>query len=317
MTQTIKKIDIYTSQEGLEIVGAALEDIGQPTFIIVDPNDFDSLMDGKFGAWDYFDKSLTELRDAEASITIYLPNDEHCQKSVEEIQEMIKSLKSSDTDGLLGKLDCIVSDINDEDWDKTWKDSCKPFPVGDKLMICPPWGDEIFEGKTILRIEPGQAFGTGTDETTKLSLEMLENIEFSGKTVLDIGCGSGILSIAALLFGADSAFGIDIDQTAVETATENAKINNVSDKVKYVCGNLIDTVSETYDIICANIIADVIIILLPQVSRCLTPDGVLILSGIIADREDEVMESAVKHGYTLVERSEENGWVCFAVRTIQ
>ena len=311
---TITKIDIFTSQEGLDIVGNALEDIGQPTFIIVDPNDFDSLMEGKFGAWDYFDKSLTELRNAEASITIYLPNDEYCRNSIEEIQQMVERLKASDTAEILGRLDCVITSINDEDWDKTWKESCNPFPVGDKLMICPPWADERFEGKTILKIEPGQAFGTGTDETTRLSLEVLENINLGGKIVLDVGCGSGILSIAALLLGADSALGIDIDQVAVETATANAEINNVSNRAKYICGNLIDIVTEKYDVICANIIADVIITLLPQVPKCLAPEGVLILSGIIADREKEVMEAALKHGYTLTERREENGWVCLEVK---
>jgi len=311
--QTLTKIDIYTSQIGLDVVGAALEELGQPTFTITDPGDFDSLLEGKFGAWDYFDKNLTKLRDAETFITLYLPDNEQSRKTVDEIHEMLKTLSASDPTGTLGKLTCQVSHIKNEDWDNLWKESFRPFPVGHKLMICLPWDNEEFKDKTILRIEPGQAFGTGTDETTKLSLEMLESIAPKGKTVLDIGCGSGILSIAALLLGADSALGIDIDQTAVDIATANAVRNNVSDRAKYICGNLIDAVTESYDIICANIIADVIIMLLPQVSQCLKPNGRLILSGIITDREQEVMEIALKHGFTCAERREENGWVCLTV----
>jgi len=313
MEQMLIKIDIYTSQDGLEVVGAALEELGHPAFIIVDPNDFDRLMDGKFGAWDYFDKSLSSLKYAEASITLYLLDDEHINKHVTEIQNMLEQLKTSDQDRSFGRLECIISGVENADWDKSWKESVKSFPVGEKLMICPPWDSERFEGKIILRIEPGQAFGTGTDETTRLCLEALESMALDNATVLDIGCGSGILSIAGLLLGANSALGIDIDQIAVETAIANATINNVLDRAEYHCGNLIDVVDQKYDIICANIAADVIITLLPQVHRCLKPNGMLILSGILANREQDVMEIATENGYVLTQRREENDWVCLTM----
>jgi len=313
MEQMLTKIDIYTSQDGLEVVGAALEVLGHPAFIIVDPNDFDRLMDGKFGAWDYFDKSLSSLKYAEASITLYLIDDENINKHITEIQNMLEQLKISDQDRLFGRLECIISSVDNVDWNKSWKETVKPFSIGEKLMICPPWDNETFEGKTILRIEPGQAFGTGTDETTKLCLEVLESMTLDDTTVLDIGCGSGILSIAGLLLGANSALGIDIDQIAVETAITNATMNNVSDRAEFLCGNLIDAVDQKYDIVCANIIADVIITLLPQVKKCLKPGGMLILSGILADREQDVMEIATNNGYSLTQRREENDWVCLVV----
>ncbi|MCL2427146.1 MAG: 50S ribosomal protein L11 methyltransferase [Oscillospiraceae bacterium] len=313
MEQKLIKLDIFTSKEGLNVVGTALEELGHPAFIIVDPSDFDQLLDGKYGAWDYFDKNLTSLKHAEPSITLYLLDDEDSNKHVDDIQKMLKQLKTCDHEKTLGRLECVVSCIDNVDWNESWKQTVEPFPVGEKLIICPPWNNDLFEGKVILQMEPGQAFGTGTDETTSLCLEALDNMNLDGTTVLDIGCGSGILSIAGLLLGADSALGIDIDQVAVNTATENATINNVSHRAKYVCGNLIDVVSDKYDIVCANIIADVIITLLPQVKRCLKPDGVLILSGILADREEEVVEIALKCGYIIKERREKNDWVCLVV----
>jgi ribosomal protein L11 methyltransferase len=156
------------------------------------------------------------------------------------------------------------------------------------------------------------AFGTGADETTRLCLEMLENTAIEGCSVLDIGCGSGILAIAAVLLGAGSAHGIDIDQAAVESAKGNAELNGVSDRCVFSCGDMRDSLPGEYDIVCANLSADAILALAPKAPMLPKPGGTLILSGIIEDREQEVMEALSKRGMSLKGRSEENGWVCAA-----
>jgi len=308
------QVIIHTTTDGLEHLGASLTQIGQTSFVVVDPADFERLIEGKLGAWDYFEKEFLKLKEAETAITLYLSDDAQGEEELSTIQKKLEEIKNSDPAGLLGRLDCIVSRVEDTDWDSSWKKSWEPFAIGEKLMICPHWETGSYDGKTVLYIEPGMAFGTGTDETTSMSLEMLESAVSSGAKVLDIGCGSGILSIAALLLGAQSALGLDIDNVAVKTAAENARLNMLSDRTEFICGSLTDQISETFDIICANIIADVIIELLPEIPRLLKTFGVVILSGIKDDREKDVLDSALALGFVVDKRNEKNGWVCLCVR---
>jgi len=321
--QELIKVDIFTTTEGIDILEIELTLLGQPSFIVVDNTDFDNLLEGKYGAWDYYDESLLSLSEAETTITLYLIDDEDGRNSLDEIKKMLGSLRAEDTAGTYGRLECAVSSLENEDWEKSWRESYKAFSVGENLVIAPPWDTGDFGEKAVIRIEPGGAFGTGADETTRLSLELLERAltyRNSGKPkengeikVLDIGSGSGILAIGAVLLGAKSALGIDIDPTAVKTAKENAEINDVGMHITFICGNLTDYVSETYDIVCANIIADVIITLLPDVPRILRPGGIIILSGILLDREYEVLKRAAELGFSTWERKEEKGWVCLAM----
>ena len=201
-----------------------------------------------------------------------------------------------------------------DDWLNNWKKYFKPIPVGERLLIRPVWEEEFDSaGRVVLNLEPGLAFGTGTHETTRLCLELIERYLEPGSKMLDMGCGSGILSVAALLLGADSAVGVDIDPLAVKTAGENARLNQVSDRFCGICGNLSEKVSGSFQLIAANIVADVVITLSRSVPDFLEPQGVYIISGIIDSREEDVL-AALEGRFEIIERREERGWVAMALR---
>lgn len=207
-----------------------------------------------------------------------------------------------------------ISDCAMEDWINNWKKYFKPIPVGEKLLIRPIWEDEFeTDGRTVLNLEPGLAFGTGTHETTRLCLELIERYLRPGDRMLDIGCGSGILAVSALLLGASSAVGVDIDPLAVKTAVENAERNDVQDRFTALCGSLTEQVTGTYRIVAANIVADVILTLTEDVETFMEPDAVYLMSGIIDTRAEEVL-AAVKQKFQVVEYLEENGWVAIAAK---
>jgi len=206
--------------------------------------------------------------------------------------------------------------VRESDWANNWKQFFKPLPVGEKLLILPTWEtDENKDGRAVLHIDPGMAFGTGGHETTRLVLETLEKTVKAGDRFLDIGCGSGILSIAALLFGAESAFGVDIDPLAVKTAQENGELNGMTaPRYEIVEGDLADKVTGQYDVVAANIVADAIIALSPAVPAFLKEDGVYVVSGIIDVREQDVVTALAACGFTVAERYEQRGWVCLVCK---
>lgn len=211
-----------------------------------------------------------------------------------------------------------IADCATEDWVNNWKQYFHPMPIGEKLLIRPTWEDEYDpQGRKVLHIEPGLAFGTGSHPTTKLCLETLEKYITEDSTVLDIGCGSGILSIACLLLGAQKAVGVDIDSLAVKTAQANAVENGFDEKRFTVFqGNLSDKVTGKYTVVVANIVADIIMELNKDVGRFLEEDGVYITGGIIESREDEVLYSFSQNNLQVIERFEEKGWLVFVLKKI-
>ena len=253
---------------------------------------------------DLIDEDLLEKNREESVIHIYIEEGNNPAEAVSFISERLNS------EGISYRIETVG--CSEEDWADKWKAFFKPTPVGERLFVRPIWIDEYNAGdRAVLNIEPGAAFGTGTHETTRLCLETLDKIIKDGDTVLDIGCGSGILAIASMLLGAKEGFGVDIDPLAVKTAKENGLMNNLKEpELTFVCGDLADKVTKKYDVVVANIVADIIILFSTQVKAFMKTGAKFIASGIIDTRADEVCTALQNAGLVLKERIEENGWVC-------
>ncbi len=253
---------------------------------------------------DLIDEDLLQKDRAESIVHIYIEEGNNPAEAVSFISDRLTAEKINfriETDG-----------CSEEDWADKWKAFFKPISIGERLFVRPIWIDDYDAGdRAVLNIEPGAAFGTGTHDTTRLCLETLDKIIKKGDTVLDIGCGSGILAIASMLLGATEGFGVDIDELAVKTAKENGKMNGLDEpELKFVCGDLADKVTKQYDVVVANIVADIIILFSTQVRAFMKQGAKFIASGIIDTRADEVVNALQNAGLKLVERIEQGGWVC-------
>ena len=254
---------------------------------------------------DLIDEDLLAKDRNKAIVHVYISPEENPMEAVAFLRERYTA-ENIDSE-------IMLNECRNEDWENNWKQYFHPIPVGEKLLIRPIWEDEFEAGdRAVLNIEPGLAFGTGTHETTRLCLETLEKHIRKGTTVLDIGCGSGILSIASLLLGAEKAVGVDIDALAVKTAQENGEVNGFKEpEYTILQGNLTDKVSGKFDVVVANIVADVIIMFCKDVASFMNDDAVFITSGIIDTREQDVIAAFDKYGFEIKARHTEGGWVCF------
>ncbi len=253
---------------------------------------------------DLIDEDLLKKDRSKSIIHVYIEEEQNPMEAVSFLRERLESESISNTIELNG--------CSDEDWRDKWKAYFKPTAVGERLFIRPVWIDDFDAGnRAVLNIEPGAAFGTGTHDTTRLCLETLDKVVKAGDTVLDIGCGSGILAISSLLLGAKEAFGVDIDELAVKTARENGRMNGFDEpELKFVCGDLADKVTKQYDVVVANIVADIIILFSTQVRAFMKHGAKFIASGIIDTRADEVVFALQNAGLAVKERIESDGWVC-------
>ena len=257
---------------------------------------------------DLIDEDLLKKDRNKATIHIYISPEESPAEAVAFLSERYNA------EGIKHEIDLSV--CRNQDWENNWKEYFKPMPVGQKLLIRPVWDNDYDpQGRTVLDIEPGLAFGSGGHDTTRLCLETLENHITPNTELLDIGCGSGILGIAGLLLGAKSATGVDIDELAVKTARENGEMNGFTEpKYTVFQGNLTDKVSGKYDVVVANIVADIIVMFTKDVGRFLKDDRIYITSGIIDTREQDVLDAFEKYGFEVVGRHESCGWLCFETR---
>lgn len=314
------EVNIYTTTEGIDPVCGCLLGIGVTGFAIRDSKDFEEFLNDKTGNWDYIDDDLMNLRDCETCVTVYLPDDSQGADMLSALRSEMSALAERDENKAFGRLAAELANVREEDWANNWKQYFKPLTVGEKLVVKPSWEDYSGDdGRTILEIDPASSFGTGQHNTTQLCLELIEKNLRTGDKLLDLGCGSGILSIAAVLLGADKVTAVDISQNSVETAKENASKNNIpAEKYTAYCGDIIsdnmlaETIGGGFDIIAANIVADVLIAMSPLFERFVKKGGKLILSGIITERADEVIAAVKSKGYTLVELREKDGWAAVA-----
>jgi len=310
------EVNIFTSTQAIDLICAKLMDIGINGFVIKDSEDFKEFLENKNGQWDYIDDDLMGLSDCETCITVYLPDNSQGAEMFSSIKSMLAELKSQDKENAYGRLVTDFSNIREEDWANNWKQYFKPFKVGEKLAVKPSWEEySDDDGRIILEIDPASSFGTGQHHTTRLCLEMLEKCVKKGDKVLDMGCGSGILSIASILLGSESSTGVDIAENAVATSIENAEKNNIShEKYRAYAGNILadskfaETIDGKYDIITANIVADVLIAMREYFAGYIKEGGILIISGIIEERTEEVMSAIETAGFKRLNVSVKEGW---------
>ena len=266
------------------------------------------LMENEAGGVQIDDDDLNDVR-----IITYFPANVNVAEKVPELEMQIKRLSQFGIDP--GKATVKLSDVNDDSWRDVWKKYYHPVQVGEHLVVCPSW--EAYDRQpddVVLTLNPGMAFGTGTHDTTRLCMELLEKYITPQDTVLDVGCGSGILAITAALLGANKIIGCDIDEVAVKVAGENAALNGVQDRIAFHQGDLTSQVEGSFQIICANIVADVIIRLSEDAGRYLAKDGIFITSGIIDTREQDVLNALEQNGFQVIERRTSGGWVALACK---
>lgn len=255
---------------------------------------------------DLIDEDLVNKDRTHSIIHMYIAESDNAVEAVSYLRERFTAC------GIENEINCLL--VDDTDWNENWKKYFKAFEIGERLAICPSWEQyDNRENRTVISLDPGAAFGTGSHATTSLCLEVLEKNVTESTTVLDIGTGSGILAIAADLLGAKSSIGVDIDAQSVKTAIQNAEINGVSEKTEFIVGDLADKISGKYDVVCANIVADVVMRLFDNVADYMKDDGILIVSGIIDIRADEVEKSAAEHGFKICESLTREEWHAYVL----
>ena len=308
------EIKVLTTTQAADLISEILLEAGSEGTMIEDRNDVAANQRPE-GQWDIIDEAIAERIGDDVKVTGYFPIDGHLNDVIAQIQSELRRLRALELDFDLGKLEVITQGFENEDWAESWKKAFKPIRLGEHIVIRPGWAAfDPLPGDKVIEIDPGLAFGTGTHETTGMCTALVEKYVRPGQRVIDIGTGSGILAIAAAHMGADEVLATDLDPVAVRVAAENAGINGFGDRISCRCGDLLDVVDVSGDVVIANIIADVIIMLAKPVRARIADGGLFICSGIAVDRRDDVIRALNEADYEILDAPVKGEWAAFAAR---
>lgn len=289
------EMTINTSKDKKDIIEGILFDYGIYTTEEISSDIVDEL-DQDEKDWDFIDYPLLNSKEGVFALRVYPEN-----------MEDANNLKAELNEKNLGQ--CLIEEKDDEDWANNWKKYYKPLEIGEKLAIVPEWEAYDNDKRIVIKINPGMAFGTGTHESTYMCLELLERYVKKDDEIYDIGCGSGILAIAALKLGAKRALAVDIDDKCIDASHENAGLNNLEDKMDIKKGNLLDVVKGRADLIVSNIIAEIIVDEIKNLKNHMDKGGIFITSGIIKERRQMVIDALKENGFEIIDELEKNNWV--------
>lgn len=316
------ELTVQTAGNSIEEVAAFLTDAGFEDLVLEDQGEFEAFLEDNRAYWDYIDESLQAHLQGLSQIKLYIEKDDTA--ALEKLKALLAGLKQENGDRL-GSLSLSVKPLAETDWEESWKDNYPPQPVGNRLMVLPCWLEESqAQGRLPVILDPGLTFGTGAHPSTQMVMEFMEETDLSGKNCLDLGSGSGILSITALRLGAKTATGVDIDPKAENIARENAAYNGFgSPEFTALTGNvtadkklMTRLCQDTYQLVLVNIVADVIIGLAPILPQFLQEDTVLLLSGILDTRLADVLTALEQAGLAVVDRKAREDWRCLKVRKL-
>ncbi|MBQ3132278.1 MAG: 50S ribosomal protein L11 methyltransferase [Clostridia bacterium] len=310
------EVTVFTTEQGLDAVCGRLDMLGINQVMIEQGRDsIEQFLHDTAKYWDYADMDAL-VASEEPCVKAYIADVADNRATVKAIEESFEELRGMDVGIDLGSLNIVVRLTDDEDWENNWKIYYKPLEIGERLLVRPSWEQAEDTDRIVLSLDPGMAFGTGSHHTTRMCLEYLEKTVKDGDDMIDLGCGSGILSIGALLLGAKEALAVDIDPIAEKIAYENAAMNDITkDKYTVLIGDVLSDTAlqeklceKQYDVVAANIVASVIIELTKIVPRMIKPDGRYIMSGIICERLDEVLAALDENGFEVLEVRAGDDW---------
>lgn len=306
------EVSVHTIQEAVEAVSNILHEAGASGVVIEDPEILHREWDVSFG--EIYQLSPGDYPTEGVIIKAYLPSSNNLGKITEEIQLSIENLVQFGIS--IGKGKVTLSEVDEEDWETAWKKYYKPVQISERMTITPTWEEYTpkRQDELVIELDPGMAFGTGTHPTTVLCIRALEKRLKTGDQVIDVGCGSGILSIAAAKLGAGEVLAMDLDEVAVTSTNMNVKLNQLSDKIKVKQNNLLEGIMGPVDVIVSNILAEIILRFIEEAYQCLVQDGIFITSGIISQKEEEVTEALKKAGFTIIETTALEDWVSIVAK---
>lgn len=311
MNGTWIEVRVITKSDALEPVSGIFYGLDCKGVAIEDPNDILGREQGPL-TWDFADINVLEHKGEAAVVKGYFSEEDNIEEVITYINEKLTELKEFGFDLGEGKVESEV--MHEEDWANTWKQYYKPVKVGERIVVKPIWEEyEVQNDELVVELDPGMAFGTGTHETTRMCIQALERYVKADTTVFDVGCGSGILAIAAAKLGAKLAVGVDLDPVAVESSIENVSYNDLNN-IQILHGNLVEVIDGKADVVVANIIAEIICLLCDDVKRVLNTNGYFITSGIIHDRVEMVTSKLEETGFEVIEVNKDGEWNCIVAK---